>query len=340
MTIRIRTVKNRFLFWKGLIIFIFVTCSRQGDFPVLTGPYLGQRPPGETPELFAPGILSHGFHERHLTLSPDGTEIYFTMTDDNYVCHRIVGLKMNGGVWSAPEVASFSNDCSDMLPTFSPEGERVYFNSKRPVDPHIDGGGNHDIWCIEKREDGWSQPIHLGLPVNTDGQEANPSVSRTGSLYFQSLRDEGNQWDLYVSHLERGSYLTPERLDGGINTSHNESAPCISPDETYLLFHSNRPGGYGSMDIYVSFKKDDGTWNEPINLGKTINTSQSDFGPTLSPDGKYLFFSSWRPSEPETFRGKTYSELLDVFKSPENGNGTLYWVTTQCIESLRTNHSN
>ena len=339
MTIRIRTVKNRFLFWKGLIIFIFVTCSRQGDFPELTGPYLGQRPPGETPELFAPGILSHGFHERHLTLSPDGTEMYFSMTDDNYILHRIVGLKLRNGTWSSPKLVSFSSDFSDMSPFISPNGKRLYFNSKRPVNPDVDEGGNLNIWCVERQANGWSEPVHLGSSVNTDGPEAHPSISLNGALYFQSIRDDENGWDVYVSHFEKGTYSDPEKLGGNVNTPYTESAPYICPDETYLLFHSNRPGGYGSMDIYLSFKQDDGTWDEPINLGPEINSSRSDFGPMISPDGKYLFFSSWRPSDPEIFNGKSYSQLLHLYGSPENGNGTLYWVSTTCIELLKKNRS-
>ncbi len=76
-----------------------------------------------------------------------------------------------------------------------------------------------------------------------------------------------------------------------MNTEFSEHDPFVAPDESYLIFTSTRPGGFGREDLYIGYKKVDGSWTEPKNMGKTINSSGVDFCPMLSPDGKYLFFT-------------------------------------------------
>ena len=70
--------------------------------------------------------------------------------------------------------------------------------------------------------------------------------------------------------------------------------PFIAPDQSWLIFASERPGGYGAADLYVSFRRPDGTWGEPKNLGPSVNTAGSEYTPMLSPDGRYLFFTRGR----------------------------------------------
>ncbi len=96
-------------------------------------------------------------------------------------------------------------------------------------------------------------------------------------------------------------------------SEHNEYNPFISADESILLFNSNdRPDSYGSHDIYVSFRKYDGSSTEAKNLGPNVNTTASESKPYISPDGKFLFFSSSR------------NNILEI-----------YWVSTQIIEELK-----
>lgn len=288
-----------------LLVLIFSNCTRQSDFPVLKGPYLGQKPPGLTPEIFAPGIISYGFHEHHLTISPYGAEMFYVMTDAGYSQYIIISVTNENNRWAQPKVAHFSGEYFDMSPSFSPDGKRLYFTSQRSFDPESGVINNMDIWMVEKSGNFWREPVKLGSPINTENHEVNPSVSADGTLYFQANYEKETANDIYFSCLKNEEYSVPVKLGNGINTEHNESCPFIAPDESYLLFHSNRTEGFGSMDIYVSFKQRNGSWGKPINLGKKINSPASDYGPYISPDSKYLFFTSYRTLEPDVFKEKS-----------------------------------
>ncbi|UCG91140.1 MAG: PD40 domain-containing protein, partial [candidate division WOR-3 bacterium] len=102
------------------VLVVFNNCAQHDEFPVMRGPYLGQKPPGMTPEVFAPGVISHGFHEHSLTISPDGNDLFYVTTDAGYSLYRIIYLRKTNHVWSAPQIAPFSSDYSDFCPLFSP----------------------------------------------------------------------------------------------------------------------------------------------------------------------------------------------------------------------------
>ena len=121
---------------------------------------------------------------------------------------------------------------------------------------------------------------------------------------------------------------------------HFEGNPFVASDERFLLFKSARPGGYGATDLYVSFKQKDDSWGEPINLGPEINSPENELEPRLSTDWKYLFFTSFRKYDPSIFRGKSYKELIELYRSPQNGYGTLYWVDARIIEKLKPEELN
>ncbi len=301
----------------------------------LRGPYPGVPTPGSTPELFAPGLVSRGYHELGLTISVTGDECFYVTANNKYPQYVIIHLTSDRGLWSLPEVASFSGYYSDYRPYFTPEGSRLFFSSVRPLPGDTVENSSHDIWVTEKMGEIWSDPIHLGEPINTANPEINPAISSSGTVYYQSMSDDGRGFDIYYCQFENGAYLTPRRLPGEINTEHDEGGPYIAPDESYLLFHSNRPGGLGRSDLYISFRKDDSTWTECRNLGPPINSPESETIPFLSPDEKYLFFTSFVSWDPDIYKGKTYQELISLYQSPRNGSGTLYWVRADFLENFR-----
>lgn len=309
--------------------------ERAAGVPALSGSYLGQAPPGRTPQIFAPQVISFGFHEHGLTFSRDGTEAFFVTTDVGYSHYVIVRLVRRKGRWAAPEVAPFSGRDKDGIVRFSPDGRSLFFSSHRPRQGQTAPGVDSDIWMSERTVDGWTEPLNIGPPVNTEGVEAQPSVSSSGTLYYQADYDQETAYDLYTARVENGRFAIPEKLGPGINTDFNESAPFVSPDESYLVFQSNRPGGLGSMDLYVSFRLSDGSWGQPVNLGATINSPAAEFAASVSPDGQYIFFSSYRAPGADPYRGKSYGELHDLYRAPENGYGTQYWVSSEIIEELR-----
>jgi len=268
---------------------ILLTAAHTWSAEKMSGPYLGQDPPGPVPEVFAPGIISvKGSTERSLSLSPKGDELFFTKS--GWPHSKIMHMKRQGDKWSLPEPASFLKDDGATQAVFSPDGQYLYFSTSR---------GKSDIrcyslWRSRKEGDSWSEPesvIDMGGGLM---MEFHPSVARNGSVYFlywDFLKEPKQVGDIYVARLIDGKYAEPVILGPPISTEYNEVRPTVDPDERYLLFESNRPGGYGGTDIYIAFRNNDGTWSSPRNLGPTVNTPGIDDVPNISPDGKYWFSS-------------------------------------------------
>ena len=266
--------------------------------PAPKGPCLGQAPPGATPALFAPDFVSTEKRELNASCSPDGRELYFAR---ERVPRRttILGTRREGDGWSAPAAASFSaGTASDVDVFITLDGRQAYFCSTRPdpaaVRPPAAGGAaNADIWVASREGGGWGEPRSLGRPVNSDADDYYPTLARDGTLYFSSNRPGGlGANDIYRSRRDgQGQWAAPENLGAPVNTPGREFDPCIAPDGSWLAFASERPGGCGAADLYVSFRQADGTWGEPKNLGPPVNTADSEYTPLLSPDGGYLFFT-------------------------------------------------
>jgi hypothetical protein len=279
-------------------------------FPVLEGPYLGQKPPGMDPEVFAPGIIcTEGGYELNSIFSPDGDEFYYeistTMPEEKkegrYFYIIMVSKRVNG-VWTKPEVAPFSGgEYMTVDICFSPDGNRFYFCSDRP-NPW-DASKNMHIWCVDRSDDGWSDPQILGPPIFSVDGNTQPSVAGDGTMYFRS----GD--DLFYSRYVNGRYSKPVILGEAINTQYAESKPFVAPDESCLLFNRyEMPDSIdGGRGLYISFKRDDGSWTQAKNTNIKGGIAK------VTPDGKYLFFS----------RG-----------------GDIYWVDVGIIDDLKPDNLN
>ena len=174
---------KRMLFvFTSFILILEIGCAKKEDFPVLKGPYFGQKPPGKIPELFAPGIIS------------------------------------------IEESAEYGGH-------FSPDFNEFYFSRYSP-------GSDHLVWVAKNTNGLWSEPRII------------------------EFMDE---------------------FPGNVS--------CISPDESFILFDSARPNGYGKTDIYICIKTIDGLWSEAKNVGSPVNSEYSDWYPNVTPDGKYLMFA-------------------------------------------------
>ena len=308
--------------------------AQEKDFTELTGPYLGQKPPGMKPELFAPGIISTNMNAAKTTFSPDGKEIFFRLMNYNHSFNTIVFVKQENGVWSKPEVASFSGKYQDGEPYFSSDGKKLFFNSNRPSEGQKEPK-DYDIWVAERKESGWSTPVNVGSMVNSDKHEVNPAVSQNGNLYFASNRDggKGNN-DIYMSKLKNGKYTVPENLGDAINTSFAESGPFIAPDESYIIF--NRYSNDTERGLHISYRKNDGSWSEAVSMEKIIKTENTGFHGVVSPDNKYLFYSSSQsPYFPYPDHHLSYDEIVKMLNSPLNGSYNIYWVDAKIIGELK-----
>ena len=140
-----------------------------------------------------------------------------------------------------------------------------------------------------------------------------------------------------MSKFIEGNFIKPEKLGPSINTELNEGDPFIAPDESYLIFCCrDRDDGYGANDLYISFRKDDLSWTKAKNMGNNINSSANDVCPSVSPDGKFLFFTSNRTIHKDDYPIPTsYREIKRNLDKAGNGYSDIYWVSTKIIEDLK-----
>lgn len=312
------------------------TGGSSGQVPVIEGPYLGQQPPGSQPRLFAPGIVSTGMDDLNAVFSPDGTEFYFTVKLPVRGRHVLLTMRQVGGRWSAPAVLPFSGRYNDADPALSPDGQTLYFASARPLTPQ-GAEKDWDIWAADRTPDGWALPRRLDAPINSEGMELYPSLTADGTLYFSSSRAAGTKpGGIFRAVPEAGRYTRAEVFDETIVAEYGGGDVFIAPDEGMIVFSSGRPGGHGNSDLYVAFRRDDKTWTTPQNLGPAINSPQQEYCPSLSPDGKYFFFSSYkRPADAVVPAMRSLDDILRMYQEPHNGNGDVYWVDASVVRALR-----
>ena len=270
------------------------------------GLYLGQTPPGLTPEKFMPGVISTDDHfEFVLTVSHDDNVILFTRRIDK--TDVTMALRQSPDGWSEPQPFEPLTKVGGFEQHMSPELDRVYFSRLAPP-PGVKFEGPPKsreeeamlvgVWYMDRADSGWSEPVYCvhGMYVTT---------AQDGTIYTTDIRGPVG---ISCSKLIDGHYADLQMLGGGANDSAPGAHPCVDPKETFVVFDSERESGYGKTDLYVCFRLVDGVWSDATNLGEGINSEGTDFCPSLSPDGRYLFYSS---------------------------EGDIYWVDVQVIENMR-----
>jgi hypothetical protein len=220
--------------------------AAEEEFPVLRGAYLGQDPPGDKAELFAPGIVSTCMQHSSAYFSQDGKEVYFSRMLP--LPHVIMWMKEERDTWTAPRAAILG-----LTPFLSPDGEKLYFSR------------DWTLWVAEKQNDGWPEPKNLGNVVNFQKRQDGPSVTHDGTLYFCSMY--GDHDGIYRAELKNGRYVEREKLGYGINSGSVNGLPYIAPDESYLIFTSFRRESLGMSDLFISFRRGEGSWTKPKNMG-------------------------------------------------------------------------
>lgn len=326
-----------FILIAGIISVLF-SCTGGDSFPALSGPYLGQTPPADTPQLFAPGIVTNGMYNRDIAIYPDGKEIYFCEVLGRFVHNSIFVTREINGRWTRPEPAPHLNnpDLPALEPFITPDGKKFLFISNRE-DSSARGG--QDIWVMDRTGDTWSEPYNLGAPVNSEHNEFFPSVTRDGTIYFSRAQTGSPIHYIYRSRLLNGVYEEPVKLPQEVNSGASQFNAFIDPDERYIIVPTaGRKDSYGSTDYYISFRNEDDTWTPAVNMGDRVNTPLGmEFSPYVSPDGKYFFFMSTR-SRHQRLResGKvTWSMLQQFWNSPENGLPDIYWLDASFISTLK-----
>jgi len=286
----------------SILLAVFCTFASAQSIPS-DSLYFGQTPPGNTPQVFAPGIVSlPNRREAVITFSPDGASVFFYIEfypqpGTPYTMYSTY----TGNHWTTPAIIPFSNGRSTGEPFFAWNGNRVYMFATNAVNHQ----GIADLSYSEKQGADWSNPISMGNPPNSESYQYHPCIVGDTSVYFSS-----NAGNICRSQYSNGTYQSRVILPKPVNYfgSQTWGDPWVSPGETYMIFKSIRPGGFGQNDLYISYRKPDGTWTNPKNLGNVINNSGNETSGDITPDGLYM----------------TYGR-----------NNDLYWVSTSFVDSLR-----
>lgn len=264
------------------------------QWPVLSGSYLGQEPPGMTPTVFAPGLISlEGERELNAVYSPNGRIFMFSRSIDG-AFKMFFSYRRDDDTWQEPRMAAPSKtypNHSDVDMAFSPDGAWVYFISDRPLPGY--SLERHNIWRSRVTRHGLVTPEPLGSHINGPGHELYPLLVADGSLYFSAEREDSlGGRDSYRAQFQDGEFGTPVNLGAGINSASNEGDIFVSPDESYIIHVSaDRHDGLGGADLYVSFRQEDGSWGQGIHMSGGINSAEADYCPMVTPDGKYFYFT-------------------------------------------------
>ena len=257
--------------------------AQHDDHPELHGPYLGQKLPGIEQITFAPGIISTPENNEFCaSFSSDGKEFYFNRGMIIMVCR----LEKDG--WTSPYPASFNGDYRNHEAHLAFDNTLLFFGSSRPPQPY-------GLWLTKRTEQGWSEPHRLA-----DGMYL--TSSENGNIYYGMESAEGSF--IVKTRLIDGRLLEPivqniKFADPGIRQTFIFH-PAIAPDESYIIFDNN-------YELFVCFRDKDDSWGDAVSLSKLLDVTNPTI-PSISPDGKYLFFAS---------------------------QNDLHWVSTEIIQKLK-----
>ncbi|MCO4821533.1 MAG: PD40 domain-containing protein [Flavobacteriaceae bacterium] len=268
--------------------------------------YLGQKQPGLIPEIFAPGVISiDGRYEHGISFSPDLDEVYFSANRKNEE-PSIYHSKLEANKWNTPKKANFTKGkkVAEMHPFVSPDGKTLHFIAHDSFTlPHHKESVKS--WYVKRLGDSWSAAKQLDSPINDDFVFYT-NEAKNGDLYYTNV----SKFKMYYAPKKDNKYPVVHEL--GTEGFHG----FISPSQDYLVINArNKDDAQRKSDIYVYFKKKDGTWSKSINLGNEVNSNFGETCPSITPDGKYLFFGR-------------YNE--------EGGLSNFYWVSTEIISKLKT----
>lgn len=268
------------------------------------------------------------FHNtRDFCKSSDGKEIYITVQSTNQEISQIVLIKNNN--WKKPILLPFCNQYTYLEPFLSKDGLSLYFISDRPKNESENEKSDFDIWYVERAntKSEWSSPINLGAPVNTELDEFYPTLSDNGNLYLTKVDPNGKgKDDIYVCIWNGTDYSEPKLLNDNINTEGYEFNAFIAKDERFIIYTIyNAPDGFGSGDLYISRKDENGNWTSAENLGNGINTKFMEYCPYYDEATQTLYFTSKR-SKLSTKKYTDFNQLIQEIKGSDNGSSKIYQI--------------
>ncbi len=272
--------------------------------------YFGLKPQGDEPEIFAPGLICQpDRYEFAPSFSIDGSEFYFTMwKTQGREDERIWFKKQVDEKWSEEKLAPFTYDCFEYKAVHSPDGSMLYFLSKRPLPRETNLQKYANLWVV-KKSDKTVKPALIKFPGSVYPRYF--SVSENNNIYMNCEGMRGIQFSEY----NNGNYSELKPVSENINALPGVSHAFVAPDESYMIVDAPGPSGIqGDYDLFISFKNKDGNWTKPVTMGDDVNSNYFEGTATVTPDGKYLFFSKFTPGDDGVFRSDIYWMRSDIIE--------------------------
>ncbi len=302
--------------------------KNEDSFPELTGPYMGQTPPGKEPQLFMPGIVS-----------TQGSEGMVAFLNKGKVCvyRRNQGsdagtyyMYENDGKWTQPQKTPFSNKSPVTEFYASPDDKTLYIFDDASIPEGMPKTKSRNrLWTVEWKNDDWGKLSFVEPPLGLIG-ESYLSIDADKNMYSFAWIKEASSMpgEMYVSKFVDGEYQELERMEYPYNTHYHDLDPFVSPDGSYIVTHSGRAGGYSRFDTYICFKKEDGTWTHPYSVGEKIHSYGMELW-TITPDGKYFFFVSTCEA------GVAKENIFNKEAEKAEYDRDVYWASTSMIDEIR-----
>ena len=280
------------------VAFFLASCvhhdSSSAGVSLLMDPSAG---PG-VPTILAPGTVNTAANrEIEGMFGADMDTFYFIRRPwgEGSAANALIELKYQDDQWHESVIMEGVSE-----PSIAPDGKTIFFKNM----------------YAERTPDGWSDLKRIGAPLD-EIDIMRLSEATSGTVYFDTFTPDLDM-PLRYSRFVNGKYQTPTVLGAQFGVGTYNAHPFIAPDESYVIWDSRRPDGYGSSDLYISFRGEDGAWGPAINMGGEINSSQPENYPSVSPDGKFLIFDR---RGNKRAGGERSVEIL--------------WVDAQVIETLR-----
>jgi len=288
------------------LTFYSITICQNSENKKKEKQFFNQHLPSESAIIFAKDIVTYEFmNHSSVSISNKMDEMYWSKFYDNEGRQEIIFSIKRKGVWTKPTTVDFSGKYSDDVPYLSPNGKKLFFISRRPINSGAKSG-KENLWYVEKlNSENWSEPKPVSSKINSGHLHWQFSIAKNQTIYFGS--DDGIKRSEYID----GEYQSPLLITEVLHPNYKGWNPHIAPDESYIIFSSKElAGSYGKNDLYIGFKNANNQWSEPINLGNKINGPKNELCPIISPNGELLFFVK---------QDNVYN---------------VYWVNTEFIQEL------
>jgi hypothetical protein len=271
-----------------------------------------------------PGIITTHGRDGNITFLDDGRFCVFTSDETGTQF-----TYLEDGRWTTPQQVPWGRKRGLNDYTLGGDSKTFYWQSTKPTHEN-DMVNDINLWKSEWNGEQWTEPTPLPEVVNhPEFNEVYPTATADGTVYyFSSNRPDSRRTDIYVNRFENGEYLPTERLPWPLNSDYGEFDFIIAPDDSYFIFASGRPGGYGQDDNYICFRKDDGTWTHPINMGKGVNSYGNEIRSFVTHDrAVFLFGSTRRATVPK-------GEVFEAEAAVKYGDNDVYWIDGSIILEL------